>query len=1731
MDQLPWSDVERLFLRLAERNGRAEHAELYGTPGQGQEGIDLFVRNTRETEACSLTDPERRYTTLQSKHVKTLSAAKIVQAVDKFLRGSWAERSEVFIYATTHALRPIKLAEELNRQADRLERNGIQFERWGQESVSEQLRQLPEVVDDFFGRSWVARYCGPEAAEALTDRLPGRDVTELRTRLRSLYRASFALQDTGAMLLNPATSTHAPAPLEYIMLDITDSGEDSRVGSSRDAADYQGQTDDHPAGRRPHRDGEENSARQGEKTFGRKTLWQGRDEVLAVDRMLQLNRVEEDLGGADVTRRACDEWLATGDLSVVAGGPGAGKSRLLRFVVSDLLDETPRSPALAGKFGSSLPVWLPFSFLCEYLKEDAERSIESAVRAWLSRYSAQHLHDLVARALADDRLLLVVDGLDEWTDEDSAHPALNLLENFVRSRNVAAIVSSRPYALRRLMPLAGWRVGNLASLSEAQQQSMARAAFARAVPAEPTTSADPRGPSQVAQRLKRDTADRFLDEVKAVADLKALATVPLFLLMLAGMWSSGPLPTRRMEAYRRLVDVLVEQHPAIRRRDMRRPGNALESREIRQVLAAVAYELRQAETGPAASARVWRTSVVRALCDDDLFGYDPAEARRLAPQVMETAEGDLGILVAQGANTLGFAHRAVAEQLAAEYLTTLPLADQKDIVRSRVGSRSWRDVLLALLAGQGRPSEVADLLQTAISAGPENSQAEMGGHELAAEALEAGVRMLPRDVTRFARVLYDRVERHPWMPHRARLLAALTGALTETTASRVLLPWFARKAIATTDDPNAYWALRRANIAAPDTEAILLRALEHPSHTVKHASAQALAQRMGSTEEVAQSLALVVSSGSEARTQAAALEALVTGWPDHPRTMAMVSWGMRQGAIGIRAVALRAHRALQRDISTSGTTPAWDENDRQRLLSLLERDSPGDFWDRATVEMVSEAARGDESVRDLCFGILSGSPGRPGTPGSRELAWWVLLTAFPHDPKAVRWVAREIASDEYFPYTLAQAPADWADEPAIRDAAQTRLLRESAHFGDDPSNLARLARTDQVRDHLINALDAVFGTAAAARALQHNYGDDPAAREALLRKINGPVDDAVPFTEVVAAALGPEQGIDRLVELIQQRPQKGIQHVIAALCSLWIDCKKAARGESSPFQRAQAERTLERHDARALASLCLDAVPSEDFGTARGWIIGAWPEVPEVLAYAHQCLNGASPEAGAVLIGYGPLDSPEAAQIVAEATALLNPLPPALRALIAQQLTRRGIDADIVIELTKDWRHDTSGPVRRAAVTALARALAPTSSTAPDTDAALLPNSATTQRTHQQQALQRLRTECRQELLAHDVEMGDDRRRTAWVIMLLLDDVTLLGGVVERYDGRPAAIELDDLVSDYDPQLTELIATHWTALQQQSDNRLVERLAGRVRRESLDLTDVWSRLATVAARHPDLDRALSDAVRDDPELLREKGVFAWYAGANPEDPRLLNHAVQAAQADNDPQPVLHVASRLRPADAHRRELLELLTHPRRRAPSSQLISDDDIDLAVTGWRRIALARLSPDDPHARSLYRKLQEDLASGYRLNWTWPEAIEVTISLAPAAHVPHLALRIAERLQRRGVTFAGPHLVDATAHRIRRDLEAEEAVIAAITSPDAMNTSTAAWDFDGHTYTAASSQRAHHQILLAGILGTATGLPADVAAALAPLADSDSVLHDNPLMTPRPIRLAVLDLLDAAR
>ena len=135
-------------------------------------------------------------------------------------------------------------------------------------------------------------------------------------------------------------------------------------------------------------------------------------------------------------RSSAIDWLSDSDRSVVLGDPGIGKTTLLRCVLLDLLSEEPRYEACAVRWGQYLPVWVPFAMWTRLVREsETSCSLSDVLTAWLHKVNAEtDLIELVQQALQDSRLLLFVDGFDEWSDETAARTALTLLEQFVGSR-------------------------------------------------------------------------------------------------------------------------------------------------------------------------------------------------------------------------------------------------------------------------------------------------------------------------------------------------------------------------------------------------------------------------------------------------------------------------------------------------------------------------------------------------------------------------------------------------------------------------------------------------------------------------------------------------------------------------------------------------------------------------------------------------------------------------------------------------------------------------------------------------------------------------------------------------------------------------------------------------------------------------------------------------------------------------------------------------------------------------------------------------------------------------------------------------------------------------------------------------------------------------------------------------------------------------------------------------
>ena len=180
-------------------------------------------------------------------------------------------------------------------------------------------------------------------------------------------------------------------------------------------------------------------------------------------------------------RLAADSWIGQSVRQVVVGEPGAGKSTLLRFLVLDLLSDSPSWTAVAERWGQRLPVWLPFHFFTQRVvgQTGTAASIGGALRAWLEQHDVGHLWPLVDDALTDDRLLLVVDGLDEWVDDEAGRYAATALETFASSHAAAVIVSTRPYGLAKLTLSGGWSYAVSSPVpSFTQQHALAHRYFA-----------------------------------------------------------------------------------------------------------------------------------------------------------------------------------------------------------------------------------------------------------------------------------------------------------------------------------------------------------------------------------------------------------------------------------------------------------------------------------------------------------------------------------------------------------------------------------------------------------------------------------------------------------------------------------------------------------------------------------------------------------------------------------------------------------------------------------------------------------------------------------------------------------------------------------------------------------------------------------------------------------------------------------------------------------------------------------------------------------------------------------------------------------------------------------------------------------------------------------------------------------------------------------------------------
>jgi len=477
LGSLSWENFERLCFRLAHRGGDVEDARIYGVRGQAQEGIDLYVRRATGD-----------YATWQCKRYQELTTTDIEEAVTKFLEGDWAGRTKLFRLAVAPSLNATELAEEIERQRTRCDAVNITFEPLDRDRLSLMLKDHPDLVDDFFGRSWVEAFNGPEAAASLSGRKLSREQKfNARRFIQTLYATHFQTVDSGIPAAAPVfRGAVPPVPVFDRYVEPTIELVESIIEQVQ-APTIQ-------------RESDTQDAVQGVPGTGFR-----RREIR--------------------TKLALSAGLATSDRFLLLGGAGFGKSAALRVVIHSLLRGGGRFPALAKSWGQRLPLLLPFGFLTSHFAENETPTVESALTAWLMVLGARDdALTLLEEMLKDERLLLLVDGLDEWQNREAAVTALTALTNYVQTRRLPMVATSRPLGFERISDFGpDWKRANLLPLTSDQQREFSSYWFRHFHKAEATLD-----PIALEQAVTRD-ATGFANDLSEDSTLSELGGIPLLL--------------------------------------------------------------------------------------------------------------------------------------------------------------------------------------------------------------------------------------------------------------------------------------------------------------------------------------------------------------------------------------------------------------------------------------------------------------------------------------------------------------------------------------------------------------------------------------------------------------------------------------------------------------------------------------------------------------------------------------------------------------------------------------------------------------------------------------------------------------------------------------------------------------------------------------------------------------------------------------------------------------------------------------------------------------------------------------------------------------------------------------------------------------------------------------------------------------------------------------------------
>ena len=373
----------------------------------------------------------------------------------------------------------------------------------------------------------------------------------------------------------------------------------------------------------------------------------------------------------------------------------------MRFLAIDLLSESPKLSVLSKKWGLFLPVWLPFALWTKYISDSPAGicSIKDVLYGWLKSWDEERLWPLVEQTLEDKRLILLIDGLDEWTNESSARIAKDRLVVFAQQRDIPVILTSRPRGFEQVEIGAGdWAIGELSEFSNVQQRELMNIWFTLWF--QNSIGIDDGAAEDIIKKRTNSMIEDFLGQLQSSPDLRDLAKVPLLLsLLIVLKLYNARLPQNRFKAYEKLIELFISTHPQKRIAAAGVQTNPLDldDDEIKKVMAFLAYTIHVKHNEGIIRHDEAVLQVEIFLRNEEIgFGLDKKDAIKKSRVILDIGEGNLGLLVSRSPDEVGFFHRALQEFLVSYHLYTNNIDRQLTVIKENCMNPQWHEVILGL---------------------------------------------------------------------------------------------------------------------------------------------------------------------------------------------------------------------------------------------------------------------------------------------------------------------------------------------------------------------------------------------------------------------------------------------------------------------------------------------------------------------------------------------------------------------------------------------------------------------------------------------------------------------------------------------------------------------------------------------------------------------------------------------------------------------------------------------------------------------------------------------------------------------------------------------------------------------------------------------------------------------------------------------------------------------------